>query len=602
MAGAGVRGCTHVKRCPHVKCSAQGARGQLGICGLGNRPHHGHARCACIQYRVDVGAVNAADGEEGPGGVLGCITHQLKSHGRSPWLGRSGVHRADAEVVGTTREVDLGGCMRGEANEQIGSHDFTHLLNAHVLLPHMHSVGPRREPHARAVVDDQQRIVTRTQGHGFARHGRERVVVQVLLAQLHDVHTARQCSTQHIQQLASAGTGSAHQIQARLGQAGAALIRKHGVSLTLTSITAMSSQSDVVVVGAGIIGLASAWRARQAGLSVTLLERGQTGQGTSRVAAGMLAPVAEVEFGAAGRRVLDLGLRSAAMWPEFAAELKTRTGLDVGLRRTGTLVVARDEDEARELERQLAFRASLELHAERLLPSAARELEPALTPTVRLALHAPEDHSVDPRLVLEALREACESEGVVVRERARVAALEQDGRRVTGVALDDGERIDAGQVVLAAGVWTSELELPPEVAIQVRPVKGQILRLSDPTGPGLLSRVVRFHGGYLVPRGDGRYVLGASMEERGHDMHPTAGGIYELLRDAHELVPGIAELRIEELGVGLRPSTPDNAPAIGPGTLDGLVWATGHHRNGILLAPLTAELVSNALTGRMALS
>ena len=363
-----------------------------------------------------------------------------------------------------------------------------------------------------------------------------------------------------------------------------------------------SSQSDVAVVGGGIIGLASAWRARQAGLSVTLLERGSTGAGTSHVAAGMLAPVAEVEFGQAGRLVLDLGMRSCAMWPQFAAELEARTGLDVGLRRTGTLVVARDEDEARELERQLAFRKSLELGAERLLPSAARELEPALAPTIRLALHAPEDHSVDPRLVLEALRRACELEGVVVREHAPVATVEQDGERVTGVVLDDGERVVAGRVVLAAGAWTSQLGLPAEVSIAVRPVKGQILRLSDPTGPGLLSRVVRFHGGYLVPRGDGRYVLGATVEERGHDMHPTAGGIYELLRDAHELVPGIEELRIEELSVGLRPGTPDNAPVIGPGALEGLIWATGHHRNGILLTPLTAELVTKTLTGTMVLS
>jgi glycine oxidase len=391
----------------------------------------------------------------------------------------------------------------------------------------------------------------------------------------------------------------------------------------------MSNAVDVVVVGGGIIGLASAWRARQAGLSVTLLERGRTGASTSRVAAGMLAPVAEVEFGEAGRRVLDLGLRSAGLWPRFVADLEEQTGLDVGLCRTGTLVVARDEDEARELERQLAFRESLDLPAHRLLPSAARELEPALTPTVRLALHAPEDHSVDPRLVLAALRTACAMDGVLVRERARVAAIEHNGEsaaggaaeneartngfvqdevgdgeaqeqgraRVKGVVLADGEHIAAGQVVLAAGAWTSELDLPAGTSIPVRPVKGQILRLCDPGGPGLLRRVVRFHGGYLVPRGDGRYVLGATMEERGHDLHPTAGGVYELLRDAHELVPGIEELQIEELSVGLRPSTPDNAPAVGPGALEGLLWATGHHRNGILLAPLTAQSIAAALVG-----
>jgi glycine oxidase len=365
-------------------------------------------------------------------------------------------------------------------------------------------------------------------------------------------------------------------------------------------MSSSAESTDVAIVGGGIIGLATAWRARARGMAVTVLERDTTGQGTSHVAAGMLAPVAEAEFGEAGRRLLELGLRSAEMWPGFAAELKEASGEDVGLRRSGTLVLARDEDEARELERQLVFRRSLGLHAERLLPSAAREREPALAPTVRLALEAPNDHSVDPRLVLEALRCACAREGVQIREHTAVRSVELDGagERVTGVMLLDGERVSAGQVVMAAGAWTDQVEgLPSAAQVPVRPVKGQILRLRDPAGPGLLARIVRFEGGYLVPRGDGRYVLGATVEERGFELEPTAGGVYELLRDAHELVPGLSELRIEELSVGLRPGTPDNAPAIGAGALPGLVWATGHHRNGILLAPLTAELVAAALAG-----
>jgi glycine oxidase len=387
---------------------------------------------------------------------------------------------------------------------------------------------------------------------------------------------------------------------------------------------------DVAVVGGGVIGLAAAWRARQRGLSVVLLERDAIGERcASGVAAGMLAPVSEVEFGEAGRRVLELGLRSARMWPGFAAELEDAAGIEVGLRRTGTLVLARDEDEARELERQIALRESLELDARRLRPSAARELEPGLAPTVRLALEAPEDHSVDPRLVLAALRRACELGGVQVREHAPVARVEVRGSSacgvggsgtgegstaadagdgsdaqagsagvVRGITLAGGERIGADHVVLAAGAWTAEIAgLPPHARVSVRPVRGQILRLRDPAGPGLLQRVLRFAGGYLVPRGDGRYVLGATVEERGFESQPTAGGVYELLRDARELVPGILELQIEELSVGFRPSTPDNAPVIGPGAVDGLVWATGHHRNGILLTPLSAELVTEALVG-----
>jgi glycine oxidase len=361
-----------------------------------------------------------------------------------------------------------------------------------------------------------------------------------------------------------------------------------------------TASPDVAIVGGGVIGLAVAWRARERGMSVTVIERDATGRGTSHVAAGMLAPVVEVEFGEAGRRVLELGLRSAGMWPAFASELEAAGGTEVGLRRTGTLVVARDDDEARELERQIAFRDSLGLRTERLRPSEAREREPALAPTVRLALAAPDDHSVDPRLVLVALRSACVSAGVQLREHTPVAQVELDGpgTRVTGVALADGERVHAGQVVMAAGAWTEQIEgLPPGARVPVRPVKGQVLRLRDPAGPGLLERVVRFEGGYLVPRGDGRYVLGATVEERGFELQPTVGGVYELLRDAHELVPGVSELHVEELCVGLRPGTPDNAPVIGPGALAGLMWATGHYRNGILLAPLTAELVAQDLAG-----
>lgn len=356
----------------------------------------------------------------------------------------------------------------------------------------------------------------------------------------------------------------------------------------------------MLVVGGGIVGLAVAWRARLAGRSVAVLERDLVGDATSRVAAGMLAPVAEVEFGAGGQRLLELGLRSASMWPSFAGELEAATGVSVGLMRTGTLLVARDEDDARELERQLEFRRSLGLAVRRLRASEARELEPALAPTVRLALEAPDDHSVDPRIVLAALERACVTSGVDVRAHSPVARLELDpaSQRVTGVTLADGKALRGEWVVLAAGPWSGQIEgLAPGAGVPVRPVKGQILRLRDPAGPGLLQRVLRFRGGYIVPREDGAYVLGASVEERGFELAPTAGGVYELLRDAHELVPGISELQIEELSVGLRPGTPDNAPAIGRGALDGLVWATGHYRNGILLAPLTAELVVGLLTG-----
>jgi len=357
------------------------------------------------------------------------------------------------------------------------------------------------------------------------------------------------------------------------------------------------ASSGVVVIGGGVIGLAVAWRAAQRGHAVRVIERGELGAGTSRVAAGMLAPVTEADAGELA--LLELGLRSARAWPAYADELAAASGADPGLRRCGSLVVARDRDEAAALERELALRLDLGLDVERVLASAARRLEPALAPTVRLALAVPGDHAADPRALVLALTEAARRAGVQLRTRTTVQRIRIDRGRVTGVELAGGELVQAGQVVVAAGAWSGAIAgLPDAARIPLRPVKGQILRLRDPQGSGLLERIVRFEGGYLVPRGDGRYVLGATMEERGFDTTVTAGGLYELLRDAGELVPGVHELVVEEAAAGLRPATPDNAPVLGTGAeVDGLVWATGHHRNGILLAPVTADIVAAVLDG-----
>jgi glycine oxidase len=352
-------------------------------------------------------------------------------------------------------------------------------------------------------------------------------------------------------------------------------------------------QYDVAVAGGGAVGLACAWRAAQRGLRVIVLDAGEPG--AWQVAAGMLAPVTEAEFGEAA--LLELGLRSARAYDAFCAELAEASGCDPGLRTVGTLVVARDRDEAEALDRTYAFRCELGLAVERLLPSAARRLEPALAPTVRLALDVPGDHAIEPERLVAALAVAVARAGGEVRAGTAVRALETAGGRVTGVRTDAGS-VRAGAVLLATGVHVARLDGVPEGArVPVRPVKGQVIRLRDPHGPGLLERTIRGEAAYLVPRGDGRYVLGATMEERGWDTAPTAGGLYELLRDMSEVVPGVLELDVERLHAGLRPATPDNVPAIGPGSLEGLVWATGHFRNGILLTPVTAELVAGALAG-----
>ena len=350
------------------------------------------------------------------------------------------------------------------------------------------------------------------------------------------------------------------------------------------------AQVDVLVIGGGAIGLAVAWRCAQRGLDVVLCERDELGSGATHAAAGMLGPIAEAGFGEAAGRLLALGLASADRWPAFAAELAAASDTRSQLRSDGTLIVARDADEAAGLEREVAFRTELGLEIVRLRPSEARRLEPALAPTIRLAAVVPSEQSVDPRWLVGALVKAGRAAGAELREHSPVERLV--GSPVTGAVLGSGETIRAGSVVLAAGAWSGKL-----ADVAVRPVKGQIMRLRDPAGAGLLGRVIRFDGGYVVPRGDGDYVLGATVEERGFDRTVTAGGVYRLLRDASELVPGVLELEITESAAGLRPGTPDNLPVIGRDPRDGLVRATGHHRNGILLTPLTAELVVGELTG-----
>jgi glycine oxidase len=344
-------------------------------------------------------------------------------------------------------------------------------------------------------------------------------------------------------------------------------------------VSTQSEQYDVAVVGGGVIGLAVAWRAAQRGLRTVVLDAGE--DGAWRYAAGMLAPVTEAGFGE--QALLDLGLRADASFPAFCAELAEASGRDPGLRRTGTLVVARDHDEAEELERLYAYRQALGLAVERLRPSQARRAEPALAPTVRLALDVPGDDAIDPRRMVAALAEAVERAGGEIRN-ARVTAVEP------GALTVDNSTLRARDVVVAAGAWSGQLGSVP-----VRPVKGQIMRLRDPAGQDLVTRTIRTREGYLVPRGDGGYVLGATVEERGWDSAPTAGATFELIRDVAEVVPGVLELDIEELGAGLRPGTPDNLPVIGAAA--GVVWATGHYRSGILLADVTAEAVVSVLAG-----
>jgi glycine oxidase len=353
---------------------------------------------------------------------------------------------------------------------------------------------------------------------------------------------------------------------------------------------------DLVVVGGGVIGLTCAWRAAQRGARVAVVERSQPPAGATRVAAGMLAPVGELAFGEP--ELLKMTLAAAELYPDFVAELEAASGISTGYRRDGALHVALDRDEAAELRRVHELQRSLDLGAEWLPPRRCRELEPGLTPSFNGGVHAPDEGSLVPRSLVAALLAAVEAEGVELLGGTGVEEVLLDGERIAGVRTEQGEELRAEATVLAAGAWSGQAEWLPEPARPpIRPVKGQILELRSRDGAPPCKRIVASERVYLVPRPDGRLVVGATVEEQGFDTAVTAGGVHELLREAYRLLPEVVEMELVEATAGLRPATPDNLPLVGPSGVAGLLWATGHYRNGILLAPLAAKAIVAELAG-----
>lgn len=357
------------------------------------------------------------------------------------------------------------------------------------------------------------------------------------------------------------------------------------------------SSVDVVVIGAGVIGLGIAWRCAERGLTVTVVDPAP-GSGASRVAAGMLAPVTELHYGE--RSLFALNLASAARYPQFVRDVEDLTGLPVGYRPTGTVMVAWDRADLAALEHLAAYSLGLGGRTESLSGRELRRLVPFLAPGLPGGILAADDHQVDNRLLHEALIAAVGRTGGRL-ERQRVAGLMGDTNRVTGVRLADRSSLHAATTVLAAGAWSSLMSgIPAGVIPPVRPVKGQTLRLQLPPGtvlPYVVRGSVRGSPIYAAPRENGELVVGASTEEAGFDDRPRAGAVYELLRDAQSLLPVVAEAELREVSTGLRPGTPDNAPLIGPAGVEGLFVATGHYRNGILLAAITSDAVAGFLAG-----
>jgi glycine oxidase len=346
----------------------------------------------------------------------------------------------------------------------------------------------------------------------------------------------------------------------------------------------------VAVVGGGICGLGIGWRLAAAGCAVDVYEMGTAGHGASWAAAGMLAANVETEPGE--EALLALNLESQAAWPAFAAELEAVSGIDLGYRDEGTLVVASHRDDAAELRNTYEFHLSLGLKIEWLTGGQARRLEPHLAPGVSAAVSSVKDHQVDNRQLVRALHEAFLRSGGRLHENTSVEAIEVISRQAKGVQVD-GIRREADMVLLAAGAWSYDIDGVPKVARPpVRPLKGQVIALQMEQRAPIVDRVIWGPGIYLVPRRDGTLILGATVEEKGFDNDLTAGGIFRLLEAAWEILPQIEELPIKDMWVGFRPTSRDDAPILGPTPVEGLVVATGHHRNGVLLAPVTIDAVS----------
>jgi glycine oxidase len=359
---------------------------------------------------------------------------------------------------------------------------------------------------------------------------------------------------------------------------------------------AISAPADVVVVGGGVIGLSVAWMAAAGGMEVTVVDP-VPGHGASWAAAGMLAPVGEAHFGEEALTALNVGASRA--WPEFARALEEASGQSVDYLARGTLLVAVDPSDQSATDDVLGFHLEHGLTARRLSSRQCRLHEPLLTPGIRGGAELADDHQVDNRRVVDALIAACRAAQVCFIGDEASAVEIVDGR-VAGVRLLHGGRRAAGAVVVAAGCRSGQLSGVPEwLRPPVRPVKGVTLRLRGVDDGPRLRRPLRglVHGRscYLVPRKDGTVVVGATVEERGFDLTVRAGAVSDLLNDARQLIPTLEEYELVDATAGLRPGSPDNAPIVGTTDLPGLIVATGHYRNGILLAPVTAYEVARIL-------
>jgi glycine oxidase len=350
---------------------------------------------------------------------------------------------------------------------------------------------------------------------------------------------------------------------------------------------------DVAVAGAGLIGASIAFELARAGLSVGLFDAHEPGREASWAGAGILSPAPE---NTAMLPLVGLGKASLALYPQYVADVEELSGQQTGFRPKGTLEVFSGRHAIEKLSTIVAVHHGLGLKAEPLSPRDARKLEPGLRPEIEAAVLRTDEGSVDNRALTTAVLEAARRSGVEIFPASAVHSANYflDPRPTcTGFMLDN-EEVQAKVTVIASGAFSASIKFPEQVTVPVRPAKGQIVALrSDKVA---IERVVWAEHVYLVPRNDGRILAGATVEYLGFEKTPTAGALNKLLTAAIETVPGLVDARVEEHWAGLRPDTPDHLPILGPTEVDGLLIATGHFRSGILLAPITAQLVREWIT------
>jgi glycine oxidase len=352
----------------------------------------------------------------------------------------------------------------------------------------------------------------------------------------------------------------------------------------------IKGSAEVVIIGGGVVGLAIARSLALRGVrDVCLVERGGLGTEASFAAAGMLAPQAEAD---AQDDFFALACRSRDLYPSFAAALHEATGIDIELDTTGTLYLALTQDDQEEIEKRYEWQTRAGLSIELLSAAAARELEPCISDSILGALLFPKDIQVENRRLLSALANNVKNLGVTILTETNVDSLIIEGQRLTGVQTSRG-RVSCAAAVVAAGTWSSFIKSDSPL-LTIEPVRGQMVCLE--AKPQLTRHVIYSRRGYIVPRRDGRLLAGSTSERAGFAKCVTAGGISSILQNAQEISPAISNLPIVDTWAGLRPRSADGLPVLGPcGEIDGLFYATGHYRNGILLAPLTGELISEAI-------